>query len=173
MTLGDSKSQTSSTRILPPQQRGRRFAPRAGSCGTDHRQFCEVPWPVDLMGPDTPRAPPDITQLVKDASSPPPPKLTECGMYCNGPQDCSASVAGSEHGCFCGIPSPKDSMVLGLDPVAPVPVCLVLGQAMTNGLHGRNTAIRYFDERGLPYQCLCNATFVSERCCGSTDGVIY
>lgn len=170
MTLSDSKSRTSSTRILAPQQGGARASPRAGRCGVDRRQFCQVPWPVDLVGSEVPRAPPDITQVVKDPST--PQRFSECGMHCNGPQDCSNSVEESDPGCFRGIPSPRDSRVLGFDPIVPVPVCLVLAHVVTNGFNGRDNVIRYIDEPGLPYQCPYNTTFVSERCCGVRDGMI-
>ena len=171
MLLGDSKSRLSLTVVLPAQQRGRRFLPRADTCRIDRKQFSQVAWPVDLMGSDMPPSRTSISQVIRGPN--PPRRFSECGSYCHGPPHCSASVAGSEHGCFCGIPSSKGSRALGLDLVAPVPVCLVLAHVVANASHGRNADVQYLDERGMPYQCPCSATSVSNRCCGSKDGVVH
>ncbi len=56
---------------------------------------------------------------------------------------------------------------------APVPVCLVLAHVVANASHGRNADVQYLDELGMPYQCPCCATFVSNGCCGSKDGVVH
>ena len=164
------------TVVLPDQQRGRRFSARAGTCGIDRKQLSQVAWPVDLMGKNMHPiyiyrySRTNIYQIIKDPNT--PRRFSECGSYCHGPRHCSASVAGSEHGCFCGIPSSKDSRALDLDVVAPVPVCLVLAHVVANASHGRNADVQYLDERGMPYQCPCSATFVSNGSCGSKDDVV-
>ncbi|KAL8853905.1 MAG: hypothetical protein Q9221_001212 [Calogaya cf. arnoldii] len=61
MTLQTQDSQTSLMQILPAQPPVTRIggaAPAAGTCGIDGKQFCEIPWPVEILGPDIPRAPP-------------------------------------------------------------------------------------------------------------------
>lgn len=113
----------------------------------------------------------NISQIIKDPNA--PRKFSKCEGSCLGPQHCSASMAGSEHGRLCGIPSSKDSRALGLDVIAPVPVCLVLAHVVAKASHGRNADVQYLDERGMPYQCPYSATFVSNGCCGSKDSVVH
>ncbi|KAL8731382.1 MAG: hypothetical protein Q9166_003474 [cf. Caloplaca sp. 2 TL-2023] len=162
MTLGNLNTQTSQMQILPAQPPVNRLggtAPAAGTCGIDGKQFCEIPWPVEILGPDIPRAPSNVTQVVKPPPRPPSDNLTECGRYCSKPQDCSPAVDDG-NGCFCGIPSPEDSRILSLDPVAPVPVCLVLAHLLGGGLSGRDidtTQTRYLDQSGEPYLWPCNS----------------
>ena len=95
-------------------------------------------------------------------------KLTVCGSYCNGPQDCGSSDV--TESCFCAIPSPADSRTLGLDIVDPVAVCLILAMTtISSPLNGRSVS-GYVDEREMAYQCRCNSTYTSNECCGSRDG---
>ncbi|KAL8731132.1 MAG: hypothetical protein Q9181_004415 [Wetmoreana brouardii] len=169
INLQSPGSQTSVLQVLPPQTGSN---PSAGSCGSDRRQFCSMSWPTDLLGP-IPQTPPNATQIL----SPPPGahKLTQCGSFCQRPQDCGGgSGVGAGVQCHCAVPSPQDVRVLGLDPVAPPLVCLALLAAAktASGLAGRDRGL-FLDERGLEYRCACNETFVSESCCDSSDGLVY
>ena len=157
--------------ILPPQNVPN---PPAGTCGSDGKQFCSLPWPSEY-GP-IPRSPPDTTDVIR-----PDPtfgaNLTVCGNKCNGPQDCVPSN-GIEN-CYCAIPSYDDVKTLGLDPLYPAAVCLVLLKimdktALTNIHFGmRSLKTRYVDGAGFPYVCRCNETFSAQECCGSRDGKIW
>lgn len=148
--------------LVLPRQRGAK--PAAGRCGHDHRQFCPEKWPVDVLGP-VPRAPPDAT-LVWKAPGDGGKNLTQCGSRCKSPRDCGIGDGSGEDGCFCALPSPQDSRRLGLDPVAPMAVCLALVHAaVSGGIMGREVG-RFVDERGEMYRCLCNETYVSHECCG-------
>lgn len=173
MTLGATGSQQSEMQILPPQPPSNRLSPTppAGTCGFDSRQFCPATWPVELLGA-IPRAPPNATLIISDTDPQPasPHNFTTCGQYCSAASDCGPGDTEDE--CFCAIPSPQDARTLGLDPVAPVSVCLVLALAIT-GLSGRDGGRGYLDERGEAYQCRCNATYVSNECCGAKDGIVW
>lgn len=162
MNIGAPASQTSVLQVLPPQTGPN---PPAGSCGNDGRQFCTMSRPTGLLGP-IPQTPPNATEVI--ATPPWTHKLTQCGSFCTRPQDCGGG-SGIAEGvqCRCALPSPKDSRTLGLDPVAPALVCLAL--AAVSGLAGRNVGAS-LDETGSEYQCACNDTSVSGRCCGNPDG---
>lgn len=173
VTLGATDSQQGEMQILPPQPPSNRLSPTppAGTCGPDGKQFCPATWPTDLLGP-IPRAPPNATLIVADANPPASSRnFTTCGQYCSAPSDCGPGDA--EDDCFCAIPSAQDAKTLGLDPVAPVSVCLVLALAIT-GISGRDdSSSRYLDGRGEPYQCPCNVTYISNECCGKRDGMVW
>ena len=83
MTLQNLNSQLSLMQILPSQRPATRLAaaaPAAGTCGIDGKQFCEISWPADILGPDIPRAPPNPSQVVKPAAAAHPSRnFTECG----------------------------------------------------------------------------------------------
>ena len=137
----------------------------SGTCGGDGKQFCPQPWPTSGFGP-VPRAPPNATDIVR----PKPnlgikPNLTTCGSTCQGPQDCGGGD--DEKACACAIPNAKDAKALGLDPVFPAAVCLVL---MHSTFGGTGRLIGRGEE---PWRCLCNATFSHSQCCGSKDGLIW
>ncbi len=78
-----------------------------------------------------------------------------------------------ENDCFCGVPTPEDGRRLGLDIIAPVPVCLVLAHLVVDGLSGRDIGRSFVDQRGVPYQCPCNSTYISNACCGNEDGMVW
>ena len=50
--IGNSRPSESFT-LFPSQANG----PTSGTCGEDHKQFCQQPWPEDVLGP-IPRSPP-------------------------------------------------------------------------------------------------------------------
>lgn len=160
--------------ILPAQNVARNrlnpHGPPAGTCGPDKRQFCPMEWPK-AIGP-IPRTPIGATLIVKSpaAAAVPSDNFTQCGQYCHGPQDCGSSDADGQ--CFCAVPSPQDARTLGLDVVAPVPVCLVLAGLAVESLAGRDER-KYLDERGMEYQCPCNSTYTAPVCCGSSDGMVW
>ncbi|KAL8895582.1 MAG: hypothetical protein Q9192_003547 [Flavoplaca navasiana] len=149
MTLHNLISQLSLMQILPSQRPATRLgaaAPAAGTCGIDRKQFCEISWPADILGPDIPRAPPNSSQVVKPAAAAHPSRnFTECGRYFSRHLDCSKPGTGDAsdgNDCFCGIPSQEDGKRLGLDILAPVPVCLVLAHLAIEGLSGRDVERR-------------------------------
>lgn len=169
INLVGTGSQTSHLQVLPPQHGNN---PPAGSCGSDRRQFCDMKWPAYFLGSTLPQTPPDATQIL-----PPAPgnhNLTQCGSFCHGPKDCGGGP-GIEEGaaCRCGDPSPADRQRLNLDPVGFSLICLAMvASKPQSGLAGRDGG-RFLDERGLEYKCACNSTFISESCCGSSDGIVY
>ena len=140
-------------------------------------------WPTRMLGP-VPSAPPNATEVVKYTSSDsevgPGAKndLTICGNQCHGPQDCAPANEG-DHACTCAFPNTHDAKWLGLDPIMPVSVCLVLmhaafGKTGGGSLNGRDTAVGlYLDSEGQEWQCRCNATYTHNQCCGSRDGMIW
>lgn len=144
--------------------------PPAGTCCPDKRQFCPMKWPK-AIGP-IPQTPVGATQIIKAPTfvAAPSDNFTQCGQYCHKPQDCGSSNA-DDH-CFCAVRSPQDARTLGLDVVAPVPVCLVLAGLAVTSLAGRDV-IKYLDERGLEYECPCNGTYTHTACCGSKDGTVW
>ena len=163
-------SQPENVLMILPEQNTRN--PQAGRCGSDRRQFCHSPWP---FGP-IPYSPPNMTNVNKPDSSK-NTNLTVCGNKCNGPQDCARSNGIED--CFCAVPSFDDARTLGLDPVAPVAVCLVLLKVISNNalsnIHvgTRDLGFKYVDVSGTKYVCRCNATFDAHECCDSTDGMIW
>ncbi|KAI4201001.1 MAG: hypothetical protein LQ350_003570 [Teloschistes chrysophthalmus] len=169
INLVGTGSQTSQLQVLPPQS-GQN--PPAGSCGSDKRQFCEMKWPAYFLGSTLPQTPPDATQILPPAAG--NHNLTQCGSFCHKSQDCGGGP-GVEEGaaCKCVDPSPADRQRLGLDPVGFSLVCLAMvASKPRSGLAGRDEG-RFLDERGLEYRCACNSTFVSESCCGSSDGMVF
>ena len=170
LTLEATGSQQSEIQVLPPQTPPSRLSPHqpaAGTCGRDGLQFCPTPWPTDILGPISDmQSPPNATLIVKDPVS---TNFTKCGQYCDTAQDCGPSD--SVDSCLCALPSPKDSRTLGLDPITPKTICLALALAIT-GISGRDVP-QYLDERGSPYQCACNSTYIASECCGSVDGRVW
>lgn len=168
-----AQSGSSDITILPAQNvasnRLNPGGPPAGTCGPDKRQFCPMAWPK-AFGP-IPRTPVGATQIYSSPASAavPSDNFTQCGRYCQGPQDCGSSEVDDQ--CFCAVPSPQDARKLGIDPVAPVSVCLVLAGAAISSLAGRDET-KYLDETGAEYQCPCNSTYTAPACCGSKDGLI-
>ena len=164
---GSSSEGQSIGQVLPRQQGSK---PAAGSCGHDHKQFCPEPWPANILGP-VPRSPPGATNVWKGPGET-VGKLTQCGSRCSKPQDCGDGSGSGKDGCFCALPSPQDSHKLGLDPIAPVAVCLGLIFQINKGIAGRDVS-KFVDERGEAYRCLCNATFNAEECCGARNGMVH
>ena len=151
-------------KIILPAQNGPGSA--SGTCGADGKQFCPQKWPTSLLGP-VPRAPPNATDVVRPGPNPGVNNnLTTCGNTCQGPQDCGGGD--DEKACACAIPNAKDAKVLGLDPVFPAAVCLVL---LHSNFGGKGQLIGREVEQ--PWRCLCNATFVHSDCCGSRDGMVW
>ena len=126
----NKKQKTKSVTVLPPQH-GNNSA--SGTCGPANNTFCPSAWPTDLLGP-IPLAPPNATQIVRPHVAKGSRKdMTVCGNQCSGPQDCrspSLNNTQTDHACTCAFPNPQDAHVLGLDPVSPVSVCLVLMRAV-------------------------------------------
>ena len=157
-----------SLQILPPQSHvgggggGESKTNQAGTCGPDKKQFCPRAWDDTYFSGPPPKAPPTT---INEAD------LTVCGNKCSSASDCAPS--GTDHDCLCAEPSPKDAHSLGLDPVFPPSVCLALLYSTVKGLTGRSEGKMYLDERGNEYRCACNASFVSTKCCGSANGLVF
>ena len=156
--------------VLPPQQQGASNSP-SGTCGASGNEFCPKSWDKTAWGP-LPLDPPNVTDIVK----PFPPKngsMGVCGNKCNGPSDCGTTE--SQYSCSCAFPSPNDARLLGLDPVAPIAICIALFSSALNGdgngLSGRNLP-KYVDARGVPHSCKCNETTVSDACCKPSHRMI-
>ena len=171
------------TQVLPPQNGA---GSSSGECGVSRKEFCPQDWPSNIYG-EIPRAPPDTTDIVKPKA--PSSSQAICGNTCTGAADCSSSD--TQHGCSCAIPTLEDARFLGLDPVAPVAVCLALfassikqnslggkralmsrGDSADWGPIGLSAESTYVDIRGLPHTCKCNLTFTSDACCRSRDGMV-
>ena len=197
---GDISSNSSSENEPPPKRRkttlmsvlprqnaeGNRSGSRtgtaaSGSCGSNGREFCPQPWPTSLLGA-IPSAPPDSTEVVKPGPEVPVAKgakadLTVCGNQCQGPYDCASPGNDTDHVCTCAFPNTRDAKGLGLDPVMPVSVCLVLmtaafGNKQVPGrLGGRDASP--VDSEGVEWLCRCNMTFTHNLCCGSRDGMVW
>ena len=160
-------SQQSTQQLLPPQPPAGSVGgtSRSGTCGDDRMQFCPTPWPA-AWGPK-PQEPADSGD-----------DLSVCGNLCKSPQDCSPSNSGTD--CSCVEPSPNDAKKYGLDPIFPPSICLALVhtviKTVPGGINGRDVDVikqyPYTDERGQPYRCLCNETYVAHACCGVRSGAM-
>lgn len=172
------------TQVLPPQKGA---GSPSGTCGPSGTEFCPRAWPSDVYGA-VPRAPPDTTDIVK--SKAPSAEKTVCGNVCTGASDCSSHD--TKYDCSCALPSASDARMLGLDPVAPIAVCLALFASSMQqhswsgkrslfhergdkdrALIGADAKSTYVDARGLQHTCKCNATFTADACCGSKDGMVW
>lgn len=159
--------------VLPPQ---RQDAPRSpsGTCGATHDEFCPKAWDTAAWGP-IPLGPPNVTDIVQP-SPPKPGVMSVCGSTCTSPSDCGTTE--NQFHCSCAFPSVNDAHLLGLDPVAPVAVCIalvasaVVGKGYRKGLGGRDLG-GYVDERGMAYSCRCNETVVLDACCESRSGIVW
>ena len=153
-----SKATEHRTEVLPPQ-----IGPNSpsGDCGGSRKSFCPLNWDYKAWGP-APTAPVGASDIIKPQA--PNPNITVCGNKCHKPSDCGSTSA--EYNCSCAIPTMTDIRTLGLDPVAPVAICIALFvSSMKSGrLHGRNVP-SYTDYFQMPHTCVCNATHVSDECC--------
>ncbi|KAI9680489.1 MAG: hypothetical protein M1817_003929 [Caeruleum heppii] len=153
-----------------------------GTCGADGKQFCPMAWPTQLLGPK-PIGPVFGAKTLEPAASPPPTlpsALTPltCGAQCTSNEECDRTP-GAQDPCRCIAVGEPLARGLGLDPVFPSALCLVMSQTLVQSLgkYGRGKRRR---ARGLikaqrddptVWGCVCNATYVSTVCCepGNTD----
>ena len=144
--------------LLPPQTGTN---PPSGTCGPSGTQFCPLDWDYKAWGP-TPDAPFGASDIIKPEA--PNTNITVCGNRCRQPSDCGSTS--DKYSCSCAIPTMTDIRTLGLDPIAPVAICIALfaSSMKSNSLIGRN-APRYTDYFQTPHTCVCNATHVSDECC--------
>lgn len=163
-----SKGDPVSMQILPSQQGT--TGPHNGHCGPNGTDFCPSKWDKEILGP-VPLVPPNTTDIIQPVvTQSKGGNSTVCGNACHGPSDCgSTSTTGSdEYSCSCAFPSTDDARKLGLDPVAPVAVCLALFMTSVQSKLGgkRDTIPTYVDARGVPHTCRCNETVTGAECCG-------
>ena len=178
------KGQPRETQVLPPQNGA---GSPSGTCGVSGREFCPRKWDEAVYGA-VPRIPPGVTDIVK----PPPsnPNSTVCGNRCNSITDCGSSDAAG-FSCSCALPSVPDAKKLGLDPVAPIAICLalftsslktgplggkrdILGEGVDTGSFMNMRSVpAYVDGRGVPYTCKCNETFTADACCKPRNGIVH
>ena len=178
------ENQPRGTQVLPPQNGA---GSPSGTCGASGREFCPRKWDEVVYGA-VPQTPPGATDIEK--LPPSNPNSTACGNQCNSTTDCgSPNVAGFS--CSCALPSVPDAKKLGLDPVAPIAICLalfasslktsqpggkreILGEGVEIGsLIGMRSVPAYVDRRGVPYTCKCNETFTADACCRSRNGIVH
>ena len=155
-----SKSTDRRINILPEQNGN--HAP-SGTCGTNGRQFCPLNWDYKAWGP-APETPPGASDIIKPQT--PSTNLTVCGNKCHQPSDCGSTS--DKYSCSCAIPTITDIRTLGLDPVAPVAICIALfaSSMKMSTFNGRDVP-SYTDYYQMPHTCKCNATYTSDECCVS------
>lgn len=178
-SYGPVGGSSSSGQILPAPQGGTQ---RAGTCGATGAGFCASPWPTALMGSIEQVQAPPTPQLAAVKPKPGSHELTTCGSFCRSVKDCAGAKTEAEArgtDCTCAVPSPGLAKFLGLDAVVPAAVCLALTAVnkVSRPLHGRDLradrgGLKYLDEKGLEYDCLCNATYIALECCGTRDGMV-
>ena len=173
MVLLNQKTNKKVGNILRPQGLATIAEDPSEECKPDDTGFCTVPWNTTNWRPPVPGNA-DLGEPKKAAGA---SSITQCGNKCQGPQDCRASDTATS--CFCAVPGPRDAKNLGLDPIFPPAVCLILNAAVAainSGLTGKrevDQAALYVDGEGHPARCLCNATYISPACCGSQHGMIH
>ena len=153
-----SKAIDSRTQILPPQTGPN---PPSGTCGVGGTNFCPLDWNFNAWGP-VPTVPVGATDIIKPEV--PSTNISVCGNKCHGSSDCGS--IDHQYSCSCAIPTQRDIRTLGLDPVAPVAICIALfaSSMNSNSLNGRNVP-RFTDYTGISHTCRCNATFIADDCC--------
>ena len=154
-----AKATKRQTEILPPQT-----GPNApsGTCGVSGTEFCPLDWDFKAWGP-VPGTPVGASDIIKPQA--PSTNMTICGNKCRQPSDCGS--ASDQYSCSCALPTMTDVRALGLDPVAPVAICVALfasSMKQSTSLNGRNVPI-YTDYFRVPHTCKCNATHISDECC--------
>lgn len=147
---------------IPPQNGDN---PSAGSCGDDGKQFCPRPWPSSWVG-IKPAAPPDIPNL-------------DCNCtYGVSQNSTSQNSYGTDPTCLCKAPDEKIAQEYSKDPVFPPALCLTISRwkvaSSLSGRSGKGTSQSriLLDGDGMPWNCLCNATYVSTACCKVIDGMV-
>ena len=155
-----SRGNASSLQILPPQGG---MGSYSGHCGVNGTDFCPSAWDKETLGP-VPLVPPNTTDIIKPAQK---GNSTVCGNTCYGQSDCGST--NSQYSCSCAFPSSDDARQLGLDPVAPVAVCLALFITSAQSKLGGRDIPTYVDARGVPHTCRCNETVIGVECCGAVN----
>ncbi|KAI9677500.1 MAG: hypothetical protein M1817_006454 [Caeruleum heppii] len=181
-------------RVLPPGPLNASHP--AGTCGPDGRQFCPTPWPRMALGPNIPVTPPSTwggpspggsgsqSNSAPSSAGATMPQRDKgkwpalCGNRCRSNTDCGGSLQST--GCRCVAASLTEVRRLGLDPVFPQALCLLVMQSASQQLpggRGRLTRRSVEDMRSLNgsarWACACNATYVSEACCHSDEGLVW
>ena len=153
-----SKAIDGRTQILPSQTGPN---PPAGTCGASGTEFCPLSWDFKAWGP-APTAPVGATDIIKPQA--PSTNISVCGNKCHQPSDCGTTD--HQYSCSCALPTTADIRNLGLDPIAPVAICIALfaTSIKSNSLNGRNSP-RFADYNDMPHTCKCNATLTADECC--------
>ncbi|KAI9680078.1 MAG: hypothetical protein M1817_005094 [Caeruleum heppii] len=181
----------SSLTVLPPSTSS--DAPASGTCGADGRQFCQAPWPEEVLGPK-PRLPLGPAVLAPDPpprhrppnppaeQAPPeldasaqtnPPIQPTCGAECLSNKNCAGSGTAGE--CRCVVPGLLEAKAQGLDPIFPKALCLLVNQLFVKGAKNPKRAAtgRSSMAGDEEWACACNQTYVSRSCCDSPDGMVW
>ncbi|KAI9674442.1 MAG: hypothetical protein M1817_001780 [Caeruleum heppii] len=153
--------------------------PASGTCGPDGRQFCDQPWPSELLGPvpTAPPAPPAPSPQHHRLAASGIPSPPTCGAQCTQNRDCHREQTAEP--CRCVALSEGQARALGSDPVFPGAACLLWGQAMLEYFSTAKARTRLggrsVEESGdeEPWGCPCNASYVSRSCCERRDGFVW
>jgi hypothetical protein len=147
--------------ILPSQANG----PVFGTCGADKKQFCQEPWPEDILGP-LPRSP-----TVYIPGMPRSSFGNVCKTSCTNSQECenqstaSCPVLGQ---CAVDITTMMEKVVGSLGNVV---TSFAISRCMRK--HSRLNGRTEENQDMLNWPCACNNTYVSHGCCGVADGLVW
>ncbi len=161
-----SKATDSRTELLPPQNG---HGSPSGSCGPTGDSFCPLDWDTKHWGP-LPYAPVGASDIIPPQA--PSTNISVCGNKCHRPSDCGATS--DKYTCSCALPTITDIRTLGLDPIAPVAICIALFAASSKMKQGPGGSLNGRDSQQeqvltdwfqVPHSCRCNETVIADECC--------
>lgn len=151
-------SSTDSNGITRTRYKGGAGTNQRCAANPDKPGRCEVPWPVEILGP-VPKA---VKSVPLPPSRPQSPAVEAwdqkkvCGTKCSGMRDCGEN-------CVYRMPSMEEVRASGADPVMLAALCLGLGSVFGRELGSLEKQV----------ECLCNATYIAPACCHSKDGMVW